>query len=116
MRLAAALLLAALAGCSSIGPATVPRDRFDYVSAISDSWKRQMLQNLLKVRYADAPVFLDVTSVINAYSFGGQLDAAAQYSPPERGDFSTASAATSPMPTGRRSPTRRCPASASRAA
>ena len=87
MRLAAALLLAALAGCSSIGPATVPRDRFDYVSAISDSWKRQMLQNLLKVRYADAPVFLDVTSVINAYSFGGQLDAAAQYSPPERGDF-----------------------------
>ena len=85
--LAIAALLAAQAGCSSVGPATVPRDRFDYVAAISDSWKRQMLQNLLKVRYADAPVFMDVTSVINAYSFAGQLDAAAQYAPPDRGDF-----------------------------
>ena len=26
-----------LAGCTAIGPQTVARDRFDYVSAISDS-------------------------------------------------------------------------------
>ena len=48
-----------LAGCSSLGPQSVFRDRFDYVTSISESWKRQMLLNLLKVRYADAPVFLD---------------------------------------------------------
>jgi hypothetical protein len=71
--------LVVMAGCASIGPATVSRDRFDYVASISDSWKRQMLQNLLKIRYSDAPVFLDVTSVINSYeltnntNFGGQL-------------------------------------------
>ncbi len=62
-----------LTGCASIGPPTVVRDRFDYVAAISESWKRQMLQNLLKVRYADAPVFMDVTSVISAYSLGADI-------------------------------------------
>ena len=61
------LLLTALSGCASIGPGTVARDRFDYVSAISDSWKSQMLFNLVKLRYGDAPVFLDVASVINMY-------------------------------------------------
>jgi hypothetical protein len=53
-----------MSGCASIGPPTVARDRFDYISAISDSWKAQMLLNLVKLRYADAPVFLDVASVI----------------------------------------------------
>jgi hypothetical protein len=58
------LLMMGLSGCASIGPGTVARDRFDYISAISDSWKSQMLFNLVKLRYGDAPVFLDVASVI----------------------------------------------------
>jgi hypothetical protein len=66
----AVMLVGALvAGCTAgIGPQTVARDRFDYVSAISDSWKRQTLLNLLKTRYVDAPVFMDVASVINQYA------------------------------------------------
>jgi hypothetical protein len=71
MKLVFAFTALALAGCASLGPAKVARDRFDYVEAISDSWKRQMLLNLLKVRYADAPVFLDVTSVISSCEFHG---------------------------------------------
>jgi hypothetical protein len=43
-------MLASLSGCASIGPGTVARDRFDYVTAISDSWKSQMLFNLVKLR------------------------------------------------------------------
>jgi hypothetical protein len=66
-------LLLGLSGCASIGPGTVARDRFDYISAISDSWKSQMLLNLVKLRYADAPVFLDVASVINQYGIEGSL-------------------------------------------
>jgi len=27
----------ALAGCAAIGPATIPRDRFDYSNAVSES-------------------------------------------------------------------------------
>ena len=33
-------------GCASIGPGTMTRDRFDYTTAISDSWKAQMLHNV----------------------------------------------------------------------
>lgn len=63
-----------LTGCASIGPSNVVRDRFDYVAAISESWKRQMLQNLLKIRYTDAPVFMDVTSVIFEPDEGSQSE------------------------------------------
>lgn len=63
-----------LAGCATVGPPTVDRDRFDYVTAISESWKRQTLLNLLKIRYLDAPIFLDVASVINQYSMEQELE------------------------------------------
>jgi len=78
--LASTLVIAALtAGCTGLGPPTVARDRFDYVSAISESWKKQALLNLVKTRYADAPVFMDVTSVINQYSLEGQVNLAATW-------------------------------------
>jgi hypothetical protein len=69
----AACLLAALCGCSSIGPGSVTRDRFDYLSSISESRKRQMLLNMLKVRYADTPVFLEVSSVVSSYSLESEI-------------------------------------------
>jgi len=78
--------LFALAGCRGIGPGTVSRDRFDYVNAVSDSWKRQMLLNLVKTRYADAPVFFDVASVISQYSVEGQLGFRAGENDPPWGD------------------------------
>ncbi len=65
------LLALGLAGCAGIGPSTVSRDRFDYTEAISDSWKHQMLLNMIKIRYGDAPVFLDVSSVIRHPARGG---------------------------------------------
>ena len=55
------------------GPGTLARDRFEYITAISNSWKAQMLLNLVKLRYGDAPVFLDVASVINQYGIEGSL-------------------------------------------
>ena len=57
-----------------MGPTTIDRDRFDYVSAISESWKRQTLLNLLKTRYLDAPVFMDVASVINQYALESEIE------------------------------------------
>ncbi len=56
-----------------IGPGTVARDRFGYTEAISESWKRQMLLNMVKIRYSDAPVFLEVVSVINQYALEGEI-------------------------------------------
>jgi hypothetical protein len=72
-----------LFGCAGMGAPTVPRDRFDYTAAISDSWKNQMLFNMVKIRYGDAPVFLDVSSVISQYQIAGALNLGAtiNYSP-----------------------------------
>jgi len=53
----AILILPVPGGCVSVGPGTIDRDRFAYTDAISESWKRQMLLNLVKIRYADAPIF-----------------------------------------------------------
>ena len=71
-----------LTGCAALGPMTVNRDRFDYTAAIADSWKRQMLLNIVKIRYGEAPIFLDVASVINQYEFQTNLSAAFGWSSP----------------------------------
>jgi hypothetical protein len=64
---ASAALLLTISACSSIGPATVSRDRVDYASSIGNSWKEQTLLNIVKLRYADLPVFLEVAQVIAGY-------------------------------------------------
>ena len=61
------LVAIAMAACSSIGPGTVPRDRIDYGTSIGDSWKQQTLLNIVKLRYGDFPVFLEIAQVIAGY-------------------------------------------------
>lgn len=80
------LLLVLLTGCSPIGPGTIARDRFDYTTAVADSWKRQMLLNIVKIRYGDAPIFLDVASIINQYSLETELNATFGWSFPPNGN------------------------------
>jgi hypothetical protein len=73
--LAAALLGLCVSACTSVGPATVPRDRIDYATAIGDSWKQQTLLNIVKLRYADVPVFLEVAQIIAGYQLQSTLGA-----------------------------------------
>ncbi len=79
---AALLVPAALGtfGCRSVGPVTVSRDRLNYSGALADSWKRQMLLNIVKTRYIDPPVYLDVGQIVSGYtletsaSLGGSVN------------------------------------------
>jgi hypothetical protein len=77
------VVISLISGCTTIGPKTIMRDRFDYTTVLSDSWKDQMLLNIIKLRYGDVPVFLDVASVINSYELSGRanLDATWKVSP-----------------------------------
>ena len=63
-----------LTGCTNIGPKTVTRDRFDYNTAISNSWKEQTLLNIVKLRYADMPLFVEVASVVSGYTLEGSVN------------------------------------------
>jgi hypothetical protein len=64
----AGLAFAFLSGCQSIGPATITRDRFNYADELAQSWKDQLLLNLVKMRYLDLPLFLDVGQIVAGYS------------------------------------------------
>lgn len=47
----------------------------DYTNAVATIWKVQTLPNIVKRRYADAPAFLDVSSLINQYQLEGVVNA-----------------------------------------
>lgn len=64
-----------IAACTSIGPGTVSRDRVDYVSAIGNSWERETLLNIVKLRYGHAPTFLSITQVVTGYQLQSTLSA-----------------------------------------
>jgi len=57
-----------LASCGSYGPRSMDRDQLDYGNSIGNNWKNQMLANIVKIRYVDMPVFVDVGSVVSGYS------------------------------------------------
>lgn len=59
------VLLLCFCGCAAkVGPRSLAHDRFDYSAAITQSWKEQMLLNMVKLRYVDPPMFLDVQQVV----------------------------------------------------
>jgi hypothetical protein len=61
----------------SVPPTHLTTDRMDYGQVVAESWKRQTLLNVVRLRYADAPVFLDVASIINSHTAGGTASAQA---------------------------------------
>ena len=77
-------LIAVLSGCVAVTPQNIAIDRMEYGQVLAESWKRQTLLNVVRLRYGDAPIFLEVGSIINSYSVAGKASAGAEF--PSRTD------------------------------
>ncbi len=75
---AAIISLLLLTGCTAQGPKNVTEDQFNYTEAISESSTRQMLTNLVRLRYLRFPTFLSVSSVITNYTYKHDVGVQAQ--------------------------------------
>lgn len=79
------LALLLLTACApQIGPRTVRAARYDYGEALVQSWNEQLLLNLVRLRYRDNPLFLEVGQVVTHYSI--DLEGSAAASAGIRGD------------------------------
>ena len=74
-----ALALSATGCYRAIGPQSVARDRHLYAASLSDSWKEQTLLNIVKMRYLDPPVFVDVGNIVASYSLQQGVSAGAKH-------------------------------------
>ncbi len=61
-------VLVGASGCTSMGVRRIGPDRLEYGQALAQSWKNQILLNIVRIRYYDAPVFVEVTQIIGGYS------------------------------------------------
>lgn len=69
-------MLVGLSACATkMGPRTVSPNRFNYNEAITRSLNEQLLLNLVRLRYRDTPMFVDVGAVIAQYSMTGNASA-----------------------------------------
>jgi hypothetical protein len=67
------VLLAAWAGVSGcIGPKAVRYTRLRYNEVVRDTNDEQLLINIVRLRYADSPVFIDLPNITSQFEMAGQ--------------------------------------------
>lgn len=85
-----AALCIGLCGCASIGPRRLEGDQLQYSTAILEAQKRQILLNIVRIRYGDAPTFLSVNQVIAGYTLEQAAELGLNVYPNARpGNFAT---------------------------
>ena len=73
---ASLLVVLVLTGCNAVGPKALQSARVDYNEAIAQTWNQQLLLNLVRLKYRDTLIFLEIDSVATQYSlsYGGSAD------------------------------------------
>lgn len=84
------LLLLMLAACTNVGGKRLDVDHRDYMQAVATAEKEQTMMNIVRLRYADVPNFLQITQVISGYTLQGSLQAGLNAYPSSMmGNFAT---------------------------
>lgn len=79
----ALVLLLLLAGCTTgLGPKAIRSERPNYNQQIARSGDEQMLLNLVRLRYNDTPLFLELGSVVTSYGYDAAFSASGQINTP----------------------------------
>ena len=72
-RLVAVVLLVNCAGVSGcLGPKAIRHTRMKYNEVVRDTNDEQLLMNIVRLRYADSPVFIDLPSITSQFEVAGQ--------------------------------------------
>jgi hypothetical protein len=61
------LACVSLCGCFSLGDTRLYEDQLGYSRALGDAEKSEALLNVVRIRYADTPTFLQATQIISGY-------------------------------------------------
>ena len=72
------LVVLATAGCTSLGPAVLRGERIHYNLALQHTTNEQMLLNLVRLKYRDTPIFLEVSGIASQVSLSASAQAGAQ--------------------------------------
>ncbi len=61
-------------GCASIGPSALKNERINYNAALQQTNDEQQLLNLVRLRYRDTPIFLDVASISTQFTLEAEVE------------------------------------------
>lgn len=76
-----------LGACARLGPTTLHVERNKYNLAVQRTNDEQLLLNLVRLKYRDTPLFLEVTSVTSQFTLKTSADASASLSSSRAGIF-----------------------------
>ena len=71
----ALLLSLAAAGCGSLGARTAQVDQASYAVALGEAQKRQLLANIVRMRYGEPASFVTLDQIVQGYTLGGAANA-----------------------------------------